>query len=189
MMRCNLAIMMAERNLKITKISNDTGISRTTLTSIYYNYAKGIQFDTYNTLCLYLKTTPDKLITYIPVDIDLGYFSKDAINVTIRTNNTKCSGQLSLYTDLEIEHVKSEKYAEEYINIKSLDIYVGLFEPHNEEEKETNSIILSAFQSLTLPFLSDLESSIISELCTNYDVPDDSEITFTWEDDLDHISY
>lgn len=71
MLKCNLKVLLAERNLKITQVSNDTGISRTTLTSLAFNYAKGIQFDTLNTLCNYLKITPRELFIYLPYDIDV----------------------------------------------------------------------------------------------------------------------
>jgi len=63
MIKCNLKILLAKRNLKITKVSNDTGISRTTLTSLASNYAKGIHFDTLENLCNYLKISPNDLFT------------------------------------------------------------------------------------------------------------------------------
>lgn len=68
MIRCNLSVLLAERNLKITKVSNDTGISRTTLTALCKNHSQGIQFDTMNILCKYLKVAPAQLICYIPYD-------------------------------------------------------------------------------------------------------------------------
>lgn len=71
MLKCNLKVLLAERNLKITQVSNDTRISRTTLTSLAFGYAKGIQFDTMNTLCNYLKITPKELFIYLPYDIEI----------------------------------------------------------------------------------------------------------------------
>ena len=70
MIRCNLAVLLAERNLRISKVSKDTGISRTTLTSLNNNYSQGIQFDTMNTLCLYLGVVPEKLISYIRLNFE-----------------------------------------------------------------------------------------------------------------------
>ena len=61
MIVCNLAVLLAERGLKITKVSKDTGLSRTTLTALYYNRGQGIQLDTMDTLCNYLKITPNEL--------------------------------------------------------------------------------------------------------------------------------
>ena len=75
MIRSNLAVLLAERNVKITRVSEVTGISRTTLTALNNNYGRGIQFDTINTLCNYLKITPSELISYIPIDIEITGFS------------------------------------------------------------------------------------------------------------------
>lgn len=47
----NLNVLMAERGLKISEVSKRTGISRTTLTSLAYNRAKGIQLETLDNLC------------------------------------------------------------------------------------------------------------------------------------------
>ena len=60
-MKCNLKVLLAERNLKITQVSNDTGISRTTLTFLSNGEAKGIQFSTLETLCNYLNITANEL--------------------------------------------------------------------------------------------------------------------------------
>lgn len=73
MLSCNLAVLLAERNLKISKISADTGISRTTLTSLANNYSQGIQFDTLNTLCLYLRVRPQDILFYAPYDFECNF--------------------------------------------------------------------------------------------------------------------
>lgn len=67
----NLAVLLAERNLKITKVSSDTGISRTTLTSLMKNNAQGVQLTTINTLCQYLETIPGELFSYVPYDFSI----------------------------------------------------------------------------------------------------------------------
>lgn len=70
MIICNLSVLLAERGLKIAEVSRDTKISRTTLTALSSrNYkAKGIQFDTLNTLCAYLNVQPGSLFSYYPLD-------------------------------------------------------------------------------------------------------------------------
>ena len=70
MLKSNLKVLLAERNISITQVSNDTGISRTTLTSLM-SVAKGIQFETMNTLCNYLKITPSDLFIYVPYDVKI----------------------------------------------------------------------------------------------------------------------
>ena len=68
MILCNLAAIMGERRLKISKVAADTGISRTTLTALYYDYGKGVQFDTANKLCEYLDVDMSELFIFAPVD-------------------------------------------------------------------------------------------------------------------------
>jgi putative transcriptional regulator len=53
MIKCNLAILMAERGVNISDVSKATGISRNALSALYNNTGKGIQFDTLSTLCEY----------------------------------------------------------------------------------------------------------------------------------------
>lgn len=57
-----LRIVMAEQRISITKLSSETGISRTTLTNIYYERAKGITFETLDKLCTHLDCTPNDLL-------------------------------------------------------------------------------------------------------------------------------
>lgn len=71
MIDSNLAVLLAERNLKITKVSRDTGISRTTLTSLCYDYSGGIKFDTLNILCKYLGITPAEFFSYSQYDYEI----------------------------------------------------------------------------------------------------------------------
>lgn len=64
MIKCNLAILMAERGLKITDVSKGTGISRTTLTALYHNTGSGIQFETLDKLCEFLRVSPGDLLQH-----------------------------------------------------------------------------------------------------------------------------
>ena len=53
--------LMAERNLKITQVSKDTGLSRPTLNNIKFNRNKAIQMETIDILCNYFRITPGEL--------------------------------------------------------------------------------------------------------------------------------
>lgn len=184
MIRCNLSILLAERNLKITKVSNDTGISRTTLTSLNSNRAQGIQFDTINTLCTYLKISPDQLISFIPVDIKLEnvkIFNDDLleINLTIINNSRPYSCSL---TGTCYKYYSDGK-------ISDLDIYVELWdeEINSEDTKEENALIINTFNRLSVPFRNDLQDKIVDGIFLNleYESLDDPiSLSFTWSDDL-----
>lgn len=73
MIESNLSVLLAERNLKITKVSRDTGISRTTLTALCYDHTAGIKFETLDTLCRYLSITPQEFFNYNPYDYRIDF--------------------------------------------------------------------------------------------------------------------
>lgn len=63
--RIKLRELLAERNLKVTKVQQDTGLSRPTLNAIKYGRSKGIQLETIDVLCNYFKITPGELFTEV----------------------------------------------------------------------------------------------------------------------------
>ena len=63
--RIKLWELLAERNLKITQVCKDTGLSRPTLNAIKYGRSKGIQLETIDVLCNYFKITPGELFTEV----------------------------------------------------------------------------------------------------------------------------
>lgn len=69
MVKCNLSVLLAEKRLTISKVSKDTGLSRTTLTALSTGSSSGIQFDTLDTLCTYLNVTPERLFAFAPVNV------------------------------------------------------------------------------------------------------------------------
>ena len=60
------SILLAERLLKITKIAEDTGISRTTLTNLYYRRSSQISFGVLDKLCKYLQCSVSDIVEYKP---------------------------------------------------------------------------------------------------------------------------
>lgn len=81
MIRNNLASLLAERSLKITKVAIDTGLSRNTVTSTVQNDGKMIQLETVNTLCRYLQITPGDFFSFLPYDIDFSVFPNDNLKL------------------------------------------------------------------------------------------------------------
>ncbi|KRK48132.1 helix-turn-helix domain-containing protein [Secundilactobacillus kimchicus] len=78
-----LSILIAERHLKASRISKDTGIARSTLNSITSNTSKMIQLETINTLCQYLNVSPNEFFEFLPFDVE---FSPDFTLDNIQTN-------------------------------------------------------------------------------------------------------
>lgn len=66
MIKNNLSVLMAERDLKIADVYEDTGISKTTLMALAENNGKGVQYETIDKLCNYLEVSPSEFFIYAP---------------------------------------------------------------------------------------------------------------------------
>lgn len=117
MIKSNLNVKLAENNLKISKVYNDTGISRSTLTTLATGDPKGIQLETINTLCRYLDITPGELFIYAPIDItvsitDIEILKEDyssSLNIENQlaiVNKSRLNG--TMYLNIE---TKNKKYS------------------------------------------------------------------------------
>lgn len=170
MVRCNLSVLLAERNLKITKVCKDTGISRTTLTYLSNNYSKGIQYDTLNTLCAYLNVGPGELISYAPVDISHLHIYRTGdkyeqlkidFELTFNGITKKCNlcGNAYLYfSNHDAPNFDKEKYPQIPYEV---EIDIDLLDPDGDAEFEAeNQFIINAFQALPVTFIKDLENEI-----------------------------
>lgn len=59
-----LARVTGDRLVNLSEISRATGISRPTLTNIYYRRTKGIDFETLDKLCAYLQCGVEDILEY-----------------------------------------------------------------------------------------------------------------------------
>lgn len=174
MVRCNLSVLLAERNLKITKVCKDTGISRTTLTYLANNYSKGIQYDTLNTLCTYLNVSPRELISHVPVDISRLHVlrtgdKKEQLEIdfelTYKGITQKCSlcgNAYIFFADFDAPNVDAKKYPQIPYEV---NIDVDLYDPDGDPEYEAeNEFIINTFQTLPITFLTDIENDITGDI-------------------------
>lgn len=65
-MKNNFSKILGERLLKISDVHFNTGVSRSTLTELYYKRATNIQLETLVKICDYLQIRLSELIEYIP---------------------------------------------------------------------------------------------------------------------------
>ncbi|MHC5375404.1 helix-turn-helix domain-containing protein [Enterococcus sp. LJL120] len=65
-MKNYLSRILGERLLKVSDVYRGTGISKTTLTEIYYQRALNVQLDTLQKICDYLQIPLSELIEYVP---------------------------------------------------------------------------------------------------------------------------
>lgn len=70
MIRNRLKELMAERNLKASRVANDIdNLSRNTINTTVNNNGKMIQLETINSLCQYLGVAPADFFEYLPFDV------------------------------------------------------------------------------------------------------------------------
>lgn len=181
MIRCNLSVLMAERGLKISRVASDTKLSRTTLTALANNYSQGIQLDTLNTLCMYLNTTPEKLITFYPVDFKIVSFllqgALDYYHMTFEMvlNIIKLKRSVTCPVLVNAECFYDD-------NCPCFNITVSPVWPEDTETNETTELLSQELSSIPVPFKSDLENSIFKEICTEWlDHNEPVLNSFTWE--------
>lgn len=149
MLKCNLAVLLAERKLKISKVSKDTGISRTTLTALSSNQSQGIQFDTLNNLCSYLRITPSDFFCYAPFEftVKLEEYRDNAFYIHI---NFDSLDSVYLFADLYPQFEKDDSKV-----VKFVEIYLDL--PDDEDNTRT---LNRYFKELSPIFKRDIEQKI-----------------------------
>lgn len=157
MILCNLPEILGKRRLKIAKVAADTGISRTTLTSLYYDTGKGVQFETINRLCIYLNIGIGELFTAVPFDIIIENSSYDYRNCNEDSVLFECevlTVEGSEFVDLEA----IVKYSDDLII--NVDIVFLPVQPRNTEAQ--NQILTRIFKNIPKEALDILKSRFVS---------------------------
>lgn len=103
MIKSNLAVLMAQREMNISNLSKETGISRNTISSLYNNEAKGIQFETLNKLCDYFEVDVNDIISkmYAHIRLDKITASDDnlvEIDIFLEVQDINTKGTLKVET-------------------------------------------------------------------------------------------
>ena len=103
MLFTNLSVLLAERGLRISKVASDIGASRTTITALCNNTGQGVQFDTLNRLCNYLKISPAEFFIHIPYDYQciVSPNAGDTFNVDFTITHNKSTQDCPLIANVE----------------------------------------------------------------------------------------
>lgn len=140
-----LAVLMAERGLKITRVAKDTGISRNTITSTSQNDGEMIRLETINTLCKYLSITPCEFFEYEPVDFKFSVFLNDLsidfkpkqYNVTVKETIFDLFMDIKSPQNTESIDLQCELTSEFKLDLISLDNTIHFkIEFVNEQKKD-----------------------------------------------------
>lgn len=176
MIKCNLAVLLAERNLKISELSKRTGISRTTLTALAQNQSKGIQFDTFDTICTYLKVSPNDLFKQEVLEYDFSI--KELIQ-----DSTGTRLDISLYADITFNN----EMIQDLIKC-DIELYNGGISNSYEISSISVKIrypdyILNIINSIPISFKTSLEEELLdcikAEVVVKLNLSEDIEI-YSW---------
>lgn len=170
MLRVNLNMLLAERGITASRLSKDTGISKTTLTALVNNRGKGVQYETIDTICNYLNITPDDFFEYLPIDYSITIFT-DEIKVSPKANSYYEINDFDILykIDLFID-VKTQKFKKTFEFIGELVENEGLYEVEIEirdpfEFEEFVSIFyLKLSESFKLKFNQKVDNIILDTL-------------------------
>lgn len=61
-MKNNMRVILAKKRLKVADVARETGLSKSTLTALYYERAKNPTFETLQKVADFLEVTIDELL-------------------------------------------------------------------------------------------------------------------------------
>lgn len=170
MIMCNLRTLLAERGLTATKVSEDTGVSRTTLGALYNSSGQGIQFETLNTLCGYLGVEPGDLFTFFPIEITLEkfHFMRDSISfMVVEVGKMTRMFTLPLDVDVEYEHfVEDDPMCIADIPLNAT-IRIGSLHANDEEPSKEEKTFWRYFDKLPVSRQAKIENEIEHQVASD----------------------
>lgn len=163
MLRNNLSVLLTERQLRISKVSNDTGISRTTLTSLSSNSSKMVQMETVNKLCQALDIVPTDFFEYVPFDFDYTFIEGDLIPDSDYANGKPETHEASLFINVSennnrIDSIELQGYTEFLGHYDEDSILIGtsLLPSDAGQLKKLNTYL----NKMSVSFVSDIKKDI-----------------------------
>jgi len=112
-LRCNLAILLAERGLKMIDVFHATKIGLANLRALYHNRGVGVQYGTIDKLCSFLHVTPGELYSFCD-------FSYDIMEVT--PDNDKL--EATVFVEVEAHPLKSHASVTWSTSDSQLHVYI-----------------------------------------------------------------
>lgn len=193
MIRCNLAVLLAERDLKITKVSADTGISRTTLTSLSSNNCQGIQLDTLNKLCIYLNVSPNDIFLTLPFSIickEIQYNKTDIphifdLEILLEVNLNQKNLPIYLYATMYNNTINPQldEVQRNNLEIYDIEIETSFKDKVNSKFSIKENTNLKYLKLMPIYFLNDLKEDIVNYISQQFHL-NANNIDFSWPDEL-----
>lgn len=170
---------MAERGLNISDVSRATGISRNAISALYHNTGKGIQFDTLDKLCDFLKVTPNELILYMPFKYDIQMNEYEMPILEKQGDQTIYDGGKLLYEG----NIRLWYKGREINGTYKIDVSLSYFEKLNNVDIRItySDEINECLSEIPRLFTSAIEEEIVSHILSDLESGDfDYDPETTW---------
>ncbi|MCI7344271.1 MAG: helix-turn-helix transcriptional regulator [Fusobacterium necrophorum] len=155
----NLSVLLAERGLNVSKVSKDTGLSRITLSAIVNNTGQGVQLETLNRLCDYLRVTPSELFLYVPFNINIYVDSPNEI-IEIEYINSNKNIKCDFPYSIQVYDIMEE---DGNYPVK-VDLDINCYVDEENEVLENKRYLKKVFDKLPIVLFKMLESKLETEL-------------------------
>ena len=166
----NLSEILGKKRIKIAQVIKDTGISRPTLTSLYYNNSSGINFDTLSKLCKYLDVKPNDILYYSEIDI---------VDISVKFGDFSISDETIDDQGNSAEVIDSADF-KGAVKLENLDFNELTFEGYLKQDSYRDKEDFSLYLKFNIPkdaynlFIDDtvqtyLEESIIGNILDAFD--------------------
>lgn len=161
MLANRLNVLLAERQLPIKQVVDETEISRSSISNIVNNPNANISTETIDILCNYLEVTPSDFFVYSPYSIKFGM---NETNETMLMSVTHKKRQQLFDLDTYIRDDDSGE--EEKARLKYFDIYISIYSELGEET------LPQIYDSLAVIFKTQLTNAVINHFEKSFSLKD-----------------
>ncbi|UTH13026.1 helix-turn-helix domain-containing protein [Macrococcus equipercicus] len=179
MIVCTLKEVMNQRNVKVSDIVRDTKVTRPTITALYNNRSKGIQFETMEKLCNYLNVNPNQLFTVSDLEVDYSLINdlEERIGTLKKVVALKMDNGINTHTvffDLTILATNSEDkeiiVEADHIPYDEIGFLEFIFSVNENTDKEALEYLNSLRGSIKNHILGTLNDGIGNSIISKYEI-------------------
>lgn len=166
MIKFNLSVLLAERGITAKKMASDIGISQVSLSNISNNKTNGIQLDTLNKICNYLKVKPNDLFLYVPFDVEYST-DENYIDFKIIDKNKILNFSLTIDTEIKDYYTYDDDGNKDGHFLEKIYIYVYnwiIDEDGNEGNKNLIEEIKKYFSILPTSLKNIIENDVYNDV-------------------------
>ncbi|CAJ1185226.1 helix-turn-helix domain-containing protein [Companilactobacillus paralimentarius] len=155
MLANKLNVLLAERQLSIKEVVEDTGLSRNSISNISNNVGANISTDTIDILCNYLGITPSDFFEYAPLRINVeSLTNKKEPQIIVKTLQHR--KEFSYFYNIVFKD--SDFDEEQAVRNKEHDLYLDIYTDFSGDD------FLEIYQNLPAGFQTDITKKFITTI-------------------------